>query len=284
MRSALHRENPILVLRQYSRATADRVAQVYQIAQKPILLVADASLIPVANREDLFRELANRHARCVILYVVRTLSPGKHSFALNDPMDTAEAVQFNRIYSNRTTDVGRRRLLKQITDDPKRTQYRTPFFYGLITFEREFRKIDEYVNAHLKEARDVTLKVVNYVALITKYSQSWLDESIVRILCGYKPDTAVDIDQLFGPAAGLAQRRGRELRLMHPLIAEHVLSYKCAGSKTAWKGRLKDLSINFIKDLADAAGPNSSAVHELLVQLFIRRDAWRTEEHEILPS
>lgn len=270
----LRLHSPVLVLRQYTRLTADRVAQIFHLTQKPVLVVADASVIPVANREDLYRELAGRHVRAVILYVVRTIQPSKRLHSLNDPMSSKEAATFLALYSSRIKEPSRKGMLAQITNNPLESQYRSAFFYGLITYDREFRKVESYVEAHLADVPTETRRVVQYLALVTKYSQVGLNEAIIRHLCGYKAGARCDFSHTFGTAATLIQHRGRVIRLMHPLIAEHVLASGVTGGSHAWKARLKDLSLGFISDVVNATGNDSRAAREVCVHLFIRRDAW----------
>jgi len=187
-------------------------------------------------------------------------------------MDPNEGKSFYQIYSQRTPSIERKRLLKEITESKAKAQCRSAFFYGLATYAHEFRKIDEYVAAHLRVLSARPLEVLTYLALVTRYSQAGLEQAMVRVLCGYKADAPIETDAIFDAASHLVQQQQTLLRLTHPVIAEHVLAYGLRGSATAWKARLKELSLRFMQDLMAAAKGDSDGVRKLLVALYIRRD------------
>ena len=72
---SLRQDYPTAVLRRSSANTFDRLDYLFHHAQRPVLLIADASILPPAERERLYIRLVERNARVVILYVVRVTQP-----------------------------------------------------------------------------------------------------------------------------------------------------------------------------------------------------------------
>jgi len=269
---ALRSQFPVTVLRRYATHTADKVDQLYQLAQRPLLLVADASVLGMSSREELFRELASRHTRLVLLYVVRSLSAAKNPWDIRDPLSQTEAENFLATYSQRTANQKRLRALKKNTRSPERAAYRTPFFYGLITYEEKFRKVGDYVAAHLHGISPRILAVLRHLAVIARFSQATVDIAILRQLLGLKADSHVDAQRLFGTANRLLARTGRKLTVMHRLVADAILDHSAPGDD--WKSYLQGWSIELIRDFVDCCGPHEKGVRDLFVQVFIRRDEW----------
>jgi hypothetical protein len=80
---SLRNTHPTVVLRRASRLSVDRIDQIFQLTQKPVLVLAESAELSPAAREELYRGLASRNSRAVILYVVRSTSTDRdREFAL----------------------------------------------------------------------------------------------------------------------------------------------------------------------------------------------------------
>ncbi len=282
----LRREFPVAVLRQYSGTTVDRIELLFRISQKPVLLVADAAILPPASREDLYRNIARRNVRCVILYVVRTFGsaleddPADASksevgpLSLSDSMSDEEAESFRLAFSERTKKATRLRLLRDLATAEQWKPYRNPFFFGLTTYEEEFQSVQSYVAHHLAGATDAVLSVVRNLALVTKYSQTGLTVGLLNRFLRLDAASEINRDEALGEAINrLIVQRGQVLRLLHPLIAQEVLR-QLLGNNDEWKYGLKDLCLQFISDTIEAIGPEADETSHLFAELFIRREFW----------
>jgi len=279
----LRRDFPVTVLRCYSSTTADRIDQIFRISQKPVLLIADASLLPPANREKLYRDIAQRNVRCVILYVVRSFethteesknNPLTNRLEITDPMVDDEAKAFLRAFLTRTKNPKRQQFLIDLAEQEQWKPYRTPFFFGLITYEEEFESVQSYVEHHLSEKlADSMKKVVRFLALVTKYSQTGISIGLTNDLLGLDPASDIELRDALGEIIErLIVRRGQVLRLLHPVIAQEVLR-QSLGDRD-WKYGLRDLCLEFIAETAEFLGSDSEDALHLFFELFIRRDYW----------
>ncbi|HEX8524211.1 MAG TPA: hypothetical protein VF669_18295 [Tepidisphaeraceae bacterium] len=274
-------EHPVVVLRHYSRLTADRIDAVFQKSQMPVLLVAEASDLPATARDDLFREFGRRNTRVVMLYVVRTARKAGHTdVALFDPMSDNELGKFLGIYAPRCKHERNRRRLERIANphDAGLMAYRSPFFFGLTTYDDEFLSIERYVSAHLQGIQPIARQTLLYLALVSRYSQKGLSEPLFRRLMQLSAGGTIVVEQTMGEhAARLIVRGNARLKIIHPLIAEEILRELLGGTKSEpdnWKFALKDLCIQLIREVVAVAGAYSDEAKELFIQLFISRDQW----------
>ena len=274
----LHYDHPVAVLRMGTTVDgarvpliADRLHRLFVLTQRPVLLVAESSDLADPYRESLYRELAARNARVTMLYVRRVVGKmSRNALAVSEPLDDSESKDFYDRYAALTDDPRRRSELNMLRTEGY-AKYRTPFFYGLITFEREFTKLEAYVRTHLGKVRGRPREVLQYLALATIFSNSGLQAELVqRLMRVSVPSADLDLTELMGPeAARLVTMRAGRLRLLHQLLAEQVLTELLNDDK--WEIHLKDLAIDFIEALAVSTDPSSEPVRMLLRQMFVDR-------------
>jgi tetratricopeptide (TPR) repeat protein len=267
----LRDEFPVAVLTRYSKNTDARLRELHALANRPILLVADSSVIPEADREKLYASLVANNTRVVILYVSRhfKIDHTRHH-ALVDPMPSAEAERFRHVYSLATTDPNRKVELARITHatDPETSRYRTPFFYGLTAFEDQFQAVDRYVRSRIEGLSLKQRAVLAALAMVTRYAQRGLNEELVAEMLHDPRHGRLDLVEHFGAsAASLVTGINGRLKLLHPLIARQVLMQ----IDPDWQVSLKDHAIDFIGFATGHAGSDAAELHDLFLQMFISR-------------
>lgn len=274
----LHRQHPVAVLRpgtgiDTSRVTviADRLQRISALTERPVLLIAESSDLSEPFRDALYRDLAVRGSRVTMLYVQRVVGSASGSdHKVSEPLDETEAGDFSDRYTSLTDDTGRRAEIALLRTE-RYEKYRTPFFFGLITFEREFTKLETYVRNHLGMVRGRVREVLQHLALVTIYSNSGLQtETVQKLMRVSTPDADMDITDLLGAeAARLVTMRASRMRLLHQLIAEQVLTEVLNDKK--WEHHLRDLALDFIESVVASTGPTSDQVRTLLRQVFVDR-------------
>ncbi|WP_143263956.1 tetratricopeptide repeat protein [Amycolatopsis kentuckyensis] len=274
----LHQLHPVAVLRSGVAIDAarvpliaDRLHKLFVITQRPVLLVADGSDLSEPYREALYREVASRGARVTMLYVRRVLRPRDDApLAVSEPLNDVESDAFGRRYAQLTDDKHRKDELR-LLQTPSYAKYRTPFFYGLITFEREFTKLEGYVRTHVSQIRGRVREVLQYLALATIFSNTGLQVEVLQKLMRIsRPNADISPDDLVGPeAARLITVRAGRVRLLHQLLAEQVLSELLGDG--GWEHHLKDLAIDLVEALAMNTDPAAEPVRVLLRQMFVDR-------------
>ncbi|SFJ80976.1 hypothetical protein [Streptomyces pini] len=274
----LHHEYPVAVLPSGIPVTssrlpllADRLHLLYTIAQMPVLLVAEAGDLSESYREALYRELSRRNTRVTMLYVRRGIGEaGRGALLVSEPLGTEETADFLGRYSMLAPDPARIEELRLLGTE-RYERYRTPFFYGLITFEREFTKLSTYVRTHLQNVRGRAREVMQYLALATIFSNTGPQRELVQKLMHVStPSAELDLSDVLGPeAARLVAVRSGRVRLQHQLLAEQVLAELLNDER--WDRHLKDLAIDFIQTLAITTDVSSEPVRVLLRQMFVDR-------------
>ena len=277
----LRGEYPVTVLRTATRGVADRVRELYQATQQPILIIADASVLGETARENLYRALRDYNVPAVMLYIRRSLSLVQHreNLIISDPMTADECLRFQNTYLGLVEDKNIKTRLRAIGGDPKNERFRIPFFYGLVAFEREFESIDRYVNVHLGDTRGRAREVIELLSFATLYTPLGLPKSLIATLCGVSPETEVGVDALLGVGASrLLVERDRGYRMIHQLIAEECLNWSFSTKADGWRSHLKDLSIRFVKEIVGISAPDSEFTTALLRSIFIDRIAGEVED------
>jgi hypothetical protein len=274
----LRHDFPVCVLRRYSQTTADRVDQLFRISQKPVLLVAEASVLPPAQREELYREISSRNVRSVILYIVRGLSDVAESdpdkLVVTDPMSDAEANAFYEAFAARTSNAPRLRALRELTTSDALRRYRIPFIYGLTTYEEDFERVDRYVASHLATATPAFKRVARFLALVTSYTQTGTSIGLINRFLGRDADASRDLESAFGdPLSRLTVQRASVVRLLHPVIANELLRQTLGGTDD-WRYGLKDVALDLASETVNQLGPDADETLNLLTELFIKRDFW----------
>jgi tetratricopeptide (TPR) repeat protein len=278
----VHRLFPVAVLRsvqavdgQRVPVLADRLHRLFVLTERPVLLVADAADLSEANRELLYRELATRNARITLLYVRRSLSPSNRELAIENPLSEEEARLFLARFRQLTDDRSRLAEL-DLLSTPEYKQYRTPFFYGLITYQRDFTKVGEYVSHHIREVAGRARDVLAHLALVTVYSNSGLQLGLLQRLFRFSVGSDdLTVEDLLGSAAALVVQRGGRYRIAHQLLAEELLAW-LAETKD-WHLHLKDFALDFLDDVSSAADTSADPVRLLFRQVFIDRVSGVTE-------
>ena len=276
---ALRHQYPTVILRRKSRSTADRAGWLFHLAGLPVLLVADA-VLTTTEVADLMHTLSNENVRAVILHVQRVSQSIDGKLGVYDPMEPNEAQIFARSFGHRTSDHERAALLRFV-GDPTHTEYtrlRSPFFFGLITYEKTFTHLADYVAHHLQQTTYPESRLLGYLSLVSVFSQIALSSSLARKLINlpFGPQTSIVPD--VGPdTARLIVEWDRTVKLVHPLVAEEVLSQQ-GGGQGKWKLGLSDLCIDFARQALHAAGDYTNEIQQLFRNLFIERESWNIDE------
>jgi hypothetical protein len=270
---------PTAVLHKYSPSLKDRVRDLFHLTERPVLLVAESSDLPETAREELYRYLAHENCRVVLLYVRRVFS-AREGNVLTGPMAQPEARRFCDSYGALTLDAVRLKQLEQITSGQGSLEnYRVPFFYGLITFERDFLGVEGFVGTHLASVRRVARDMLEYLALVTIFSNSGIPENLLKQMMGISVESALSLSELLGegPARLVVERPGG-YRLMHQMIAEQVLAFFRGGKQgDHWTYELASYATDFIRDAVAAAGGDSEVVLTLFRQMFVDRTTGSTD-------
>ena len=246
---------------------ADRLQRLFSLTDAPVLFVAEAADLPESLQDALHRELALRHTRVTTLFIRRSFAPTAN-LSVSSPLDAEEAQQFLSQYRERTSDTSRINELELLSSDAY-AAYRTPFFYGLIAYQRDFEKLGDFVDHHLREVAGRARDVLSHLALVSLYSSSGLQfAQLLRLLRLDTNNHQLTIEDLLGSASALVVQRAGRYRIAHQLLADEILERLVSSE---WRLHLSDLAFDFVDDIVGAADDEPTRL--LLRQVFIDRMA-----------
>lgn len=267
---------PVVRIHHLSPHTASRIEHLFHITKLPVLVLMEAADVPSSARERLYKDLKGRNARAVFLSVMRSITP-RSRFSLEDPMVEQETNRFYEIYKNIAQN--RRGVLDRLAHDKQMIPYRSPFFFGLYAFEEKFVHVPDYVSSHLAAATEDAQRILCFLALLTRFSQSALRDVEIKGLLNLSTEKTLRLNEVLGGGpARLVLHRDQQVYIVHPLIAEEILQQLLGSNnprnQDEWKARLVELSCDFIESLVNIAGSDSTNILQIFTQMFISRDHW----------
>ncbi|MBF0422587.1 MAG: hypothetical protein HQL73_06310 [Magnetococcales bacterium] len=269
-------EFPSVSLTSYiEKRTAESVERLFQFTHLPVLVVVEECILSGARRDLFFNELKSRSISFLILDVRRRFQPRNTptSHALADPMNATDAQRFLEVYREKAPP-NRHAALRQLATHRDYLQFRSAFFFGLYAFGKEFRRVPDYVDAHLKNAPEKIKDALAQLALISRYSQEWLPIEAFIYLMGIQRQIGQLPHQwrsVLDSASDLVAIEGQKASIAHPLLAEEVLRQVLTGSEK-WVANLADFCIRFINKFAEDALQKSEFANIILSRIFLSRE------------
>lgn len=294
----LYRDFPVLFLNETissygENELTEKLLKVFQATEIPSLVIIDNSNITKLQIEMLERVVGNRLAKAVFLLVESTFSDPKkkdNKFYIDSTLDLQnEADRFVTKFSAKFVE--KAEAFKNIlTEDNPNTI--TPFYFGLIAYEKEYISIKKYVaiRVHgITEKEKDLLLLLSFCQIFGKGKMrevphfiisSFLevDEDYIRVKNHTQNHKIYDL---------LIETDDLCWRTIHPLIAERIL-VELIGTNdvgTLNPFQLKDFAIRLIKSLRGISYHRNQQVLELLHNLFILRNeenyATESEESDI---
>lgn len=167
----LHRRFPTVVAnRVVPDALVDRVRFLFETTRLPVLIVVEDSVTRPDDMERLYVRLRSNNIAALLLQVRRETSGGRwsESVYLDGLLDNVESVAFaNKLASvvpDRSSELDN--LMKNTTRNA-----RTPFYFGLVAFGKDFLGLEPYVNDRLQGASDSLISLCQTSAMLYHYGQ-----------------------------------------------------------------------------------------------------------------
>ena len=274
----LHEEFPCGLLRRTApMVTADRVARIHELTERPVLLIADGTDIAERELDELAEYLGARRTPVVLVQVRRRqatdLQLGDRSFDLDSELSTREVSRFVYTLSQDAPD--RADAIKRLGKSENRAYHR-PVYFALTAYERDFRALPDFVSSRITGLSDDQKRVIVYAAIALRYGQRALPASALRTIFGLPPRDRIDLPSLFPPNTNelFVETAPGEWRIGHSLVAEELLKQLLAtGNDTrTWRNGLADWGIRFIEFCRGDLPVPSNELLELVRRVFVYRD------------
>ena len=293
----LHRNFPTVIAREIQpQQTAERLRHLFGETRLPVLVIIDLPGVGKEAVDRLYDELRGSHTPSVLLSVERRFDigegpgtgPGTHY--LDAMLTTKEAVGLAGVLSGRVPE--RREDLEILINEPD-LRKRSPFYFGLTAYGRDFRGIESYVKARLTEASEPVRKAVLFMAFAHYYGQVSLSLQTFGPLFGVPASRLVALsDAVPDYVRELLVETDVGARPAHHLIAEEILHFELGRTSNDWRNwrvSLADLAAEFIDLLVDLPHRGRGTTSDVLRAVLIERGSaespagpWGTEFSPLL--
>ncbi len=278
----LHDRYPAAVLRECNpRLTVGRIARVSALTESAVLILVDGGKHSERDIDDLFEQLKAQQIRVVLLQVLRRFSPqreGRRQYWLPAELSELEADRFRHALTAEAQPAAE--ALAQLASRPGRT--RSPFFFGLTAFGRDFRALSGYVSVRLANLTDTQRHVIAFMSIAHHYGQQSLPAQAFAKLLGLPPARPVVLESMFQPPTSAAlelliEDSTGEWRTAHNVVALEALQQIFVPGSTEdrdlfWRQSLSTWSREFA-DFIRGDGPvTSDRLLELARRVFVYRD------------
>ena len=284
----VHRDFPAVVAREIQpQETAERLRHLFGETRLPVLAVIDLPSITKELVDRLYDELRGSHTPVVLFTVERRFDPstGSGTQHLDSMLTTPEAVRLSGILANRVPE--RQAELESLIDTRDRIK-RSPFYFGLTAYGRNFLGLESYVEARLSQASKPVRDAVLFIALAYYYGQVSPSLQAFGPVFGIPASKLIALSKVIPDyVRELLVEADGGVRPAHYVIAEEFLHQelgRSCGDPRNWRIGLADLAIRFIDLMADLPHQNRGTTSDMLRAVLIDRGStespagpWDTE-------
>ena len=230
--------------------------------------------------ERVYDRLRSGNVPAVFLRVVRReiASTQTGSFYLDGMLSNVEAAAFA---GKLVSEVPHRRTdLERLKDENDR-QRRTPFYFGLVAFGRDFAGLEPYVSHRLAEASDPALTACKISSLLYHFGQQATPVQLLSSILSLPRTKLLSISSMM---PSLLQElfisdSKNSIRPAHELIANEILEQLLSqdfGDKRNWRLGLAQCAVNAIEIAAEHNDHPGGAIAELMRSVIIERGTQET--------
>lgn len=273
----IHLTFPTVVVRELQpQETAERLRHIFGVTRMPILVVIDLPGVTKEVVDRLYDELRKSHTHAVLFNVERRFNHGVGSGThyLDAILTTREAFGLSEVLSSRVPE--RRSVLKGLVGEQD-LRKRSPFYFGLTAYGRDFEGLESYVEARLSQASDPVRSAVLYLAFAYYYGQISLSLQTFGPLFVIPASKLISLSELVPDyVRELLVEDEDGVRPAHYLIAEEILHQELGRSSSDrrnWRVGLADLATEFIDLLADLPHRVRGKTSDMLRAVLIERDS-----------
>ena len=271
----LHRQFPTVVaLEIQPQETAERLQHLFGVTRMPILVVIDLPDVAKEVVDRFYDALRSSHIPAVLLNVERRFNNRgrEHIHYLDSMLTTREAVSLSEVLAARVPD--RRSDLESLIYDNDRRK-RTPFYFGLTAYGRDFQGLESFVETRLSNAPEPVRDSVLLMAFAYYYGQIPLSLQTFAQVFDFPASKLITMSRVIPDyIRELLVEDNGVVRPSHYIIAEAILEQelgRTVGSRANWRIGLADLAIRFIDLLSDLPHRGRGTISGVLRAVLIER-------------
>jgi len=267
----------LIVKRTRPRETVERIQKIFSVSGQSVLIEVDGSRISDRESDNLHTILSASNTPFVMLQVLRRFDKPRateRSFYLPPALSNAECGWFAATLSKEVPT--KRRAIENAATSAT-VGYRSPFYLGLVAFERDFSSLGRYVSIHISDLSKLQKRILAYLAMAHYYGQQTISEQSFADILNIPHNRSVDLKKAISVAGLklLVMPEKGQWRTIHHLVAEEVIhQVMSAPSKDTrvWKNRLADWAVDFAKFCVRELPEPAEESLELVRRVFIYRN------------
>lgn len=279
----LHREVPCVVLQRCTpMETTERLRAIYNVCQLPVLALVEGADITDTVADDLYSRLRAQQVPVVMLRVLRSFQAPvtvasrdapTRVFYLPPSLSRVESSKFAELFGRAVP--GRKAELLRLAAAGDGERH--PFYFGLVSFERDFRGLAGFVTARLAGATAIQQKILAYLAIAYCYGQKSLPAQAFASLLGLPPSRIADLTKaLTGEQRQLLRAEMTAWRPVHQVVGEELLRQILdpqTSDRDVWKQNLAHWAREFATFCRGEQAVVSGELSDVVARCFLLRDS-----------
>ena len=284
-----HNEYPTLILKQYKEdKIRELIISIHEKTRKTVFVIMEVpQSITLDDANTLYRSIQN--ARPVVFLIVkRGDHPQKGEMCVGDWGDEVSVLikpyiqclkekyrEGSVLYNNKLKELGG-------LADSKDADQKTPFYVGLVTFEKDFLGIKSYIATFVKYIRknEIWKSVILYLSICDKYLGMGLPVNIFRPILKVSSGEVIDLEKYFGQESFIignllysapGNEKNKIWKIRHNFFSRELLIQLLSGESSdpnEWKYSLSQCCLNFI-DETTTDNIASEYLQDIFQKLFI---------------
>ena len=271
----LHRQFPaVIALDIHPQETAERLQHLFSLTKMSVLVMIDLPHVAKEVIDRFYDILRSSHIAAVLLSIERrfTNPQGGRGHYLDAMLTTREAVRLSEVLATQVP--ARRPNLTSLIGERDRRQ-RTPFYFGLTAYGRDFQGLESYVAIRLSSAAEPVRDAVLFAAFAYYYGQVPIPLQTLAPVFGIPPTKLMLLSRVAPDyVRELLVETDGGMRPTHYIIAEEILQHELCGnlgSRANWRIGLADLAIKYIDLLAALPHRTRGNISDMLRAVLIER-------------
>jgi tetratricopeptide (TPR) repeat protein len=279
----LHDRFPVVVLLECEpRLTAERIARIGALTENGVLVLVDGGKHSDRDIDELFEQLKAQQTRAVLLQALRRFQPPREGLRRQFwvPADLTD-MEGDRFRHALVSEAPLATLaLSHLASKSGRT--RSPFFFGLTAFGRDFRALPSYVGTRLADLTDAQRRIIAFVCFAYYYGQQSIPAQCFAAMLSLPSARPVILAKMFRESSAaalelLVEDPVGEWRSAHHEVAleslKQILAPPSADDRAAvWRQSLSSWSKDFATFIRTEAAIPSERLLELARRVFVYRD------------
>lgn len=273
----LHLEFPCLMLKETEpELTIERLSYIAEQTGKAILVVVDASHITDRESDKLYEKIAVESKPVVLLEVIRrseSISDNEGKFYLDSRLSIQEEEDFIHFLGREQPN--RKDILQRQVKSIER-RYLTPFYLALITFGRDFEKIEEYIWQRIEPLNAYQKDVLAFLSIAHYFGQRSIPAQMFADVLSLPKHQAIKLEKIFPEVTLeiLVHSSEDKWRIVHTLVAEECMRQiftPLNGDRENWRQYLSFWALRFIEFCRGESNVVSQVGLDFIYQVFIKR-------------